>query len=68
MINEALDNGVSSELSSRPAFQSSIKSVKWSVIDVQGVAETSQSTCSAQFFPLYSNLVVQGLVWPSLKT
>ena len=35
---------MSSKLSSRPAFQSSIKSVKWSVIDAQGVAETSQST------------------------
>ena len=44
--------------SSRPAFQSSIKSVKCFVIDAQGVVETSQSTCIAQFFPLYSNFVV----------
>ena len=49
---------MSSKLSSRPAFQSSIKSVKWLVIDAQGVVETSQSTCIAQFFPLYSNFVV----------
>ena len=51
---------MSSKLSSRPAFQSSIKNVKWLVIDAQGVAETSQSTCGAQFFPLYSNSVVPG--------
>ena len=44
--------------SSRPAFQSSIKSVKCFVIDAQGVVETSQSTCHAQFFAGYPYKVV----------
>ena len=42
--------------SSRPAFL--FKSVKCFVIDAQGVVETSQSTCIAQFFLLYSNFVL----------
>ena len=45
--------------SSRPAFQSSIKSVKRLVIDAQGVVETSQSV-TTWFFTENPNFIVSG--------
>ena len=55
-------------LSSRPAFQSSIKNVKWLVIDAQGVVETSQSTYIHSFLRSIDLRGSQGLVWPSMRT
>ena len=54
---------LSSKLSGRPASQSSIKIVKWLVIDAQGVVETSQSTYIHRFFTVYR---LPGVSGPSL--
>ena len=54
--------------SGRPAFQSSIKSVKCLVIDAQGVAAAFQNTYMHSFSFWIRILRSRGLVWPSLKT
>ena len=56
------------ENSGRPAFQSSIKTVKRLVIDAQGVVETSQSTYIHSFLRSIDLRGSQGLVWPSMKS
>ena len=53
--------GVYPPNSSRPAFQSSIKTVNRLVIDAQGVAEAFQRACIHGFFTLNPNFIVSGL-------